>query len=329
MANEKDRDLFKKFIQEMNDIFKSDDFAKSIEGKNQKNLLDDLFALERQFRATLQETPEGRNMYSEFMDFILNEKRNILSTRIYFRERQSAFSTKIAPAFHKKKFQMLFRFRINYNFAKWIVERYTGPRYKRLRFLYGKIIDLRKTLCEQNLPLAINRAKIFWSKSPSFHIEYMDLVQSSAEGLMSAIDKFVPPYRTVFRSVAISRMTLNMTEENSSITVKLSPREKRILYRVNKAKLNDKLNSSGEVLDYVKVSFGNVTQDVLSMIVSAASQAPNLEDVSSNVGELDDQEGIENVVSNQELMEKIRIALDSLSVFDRKILCLKYGIVDE
>lgn len=329
MVKEAKWDLFKKFIKEMNEIFKSEDFVNSIDGRNQKNLLDDLFDLEKQFKTTLQETPEGRSVYADFMDFILHEKGNILSTRVYFREKQDTFSAKIAPAFHKKKPQMLYKFRINYQFAKWVVERYTGPRYKRLRFLYKKIIELRKVLCEQNLPLAINRAKIFWSKSPSFHMEYMDLVQSSAEGLMSAIDKFVPPYRTVFRSVAIGRMSLNMTEENSTTIVKLSPREKRILYRMNKAKTDDKINTDQEVLDFVRESFKNVTTDNLSKIAAAASQSYNLDDKTKYVADLTEVNDVEKAVEKQELMKKIRGFIDSLSVLDRKILYLKYGILDE
>lgn len=327
MVKKAERDLFKKFIQEMNGIFESEDFANYIEGRNQKNLLDDLFDLERQFKVTLQSSPEGRAVYSLFMDYILNEKRNILSTRIFFREKQETFSKKIAPAFHKVKPHLLYKFKINYQFAKWVIERYKGPRSKKLRLLYKKIIELRKALCEQNLPLAINRAKIFWSKSPSFHIEYMDLVQSSAEGLMSAIDKFVPPYRTVFRSVAISRMTLNMTEDNSATIVRLSPRERRILYRVNKAKADKKIKTETEVLDFVRESFGNVTLGNLSKIVLAASHSYKV-DEGEFMASLSEDINAEKLTEKQELVEKIKTFFEGLPQVERKILHLKYGLFE-
>ncbi|NIP30507.1 MAG: hypothetical protein GTN59_08105, partial [Candidatus Dadabacteria bacterium] len=99
----------------------------------------------------------------------------------------------------------------------------------------------------------------------------MDFIQNANEGLMNAIDKFVPPYKTVFRSVAIGRMTLNMHTDHNATMVKFSPTEKRILYRANNAKVKAKLTDQGDILNYVKESFNSVTPEKLRDILSAAT----------------------------------------------------------
>ena len=84
------------------------------------------------------------------------------------------------------------------------------------------------------MPLAISRARIFWSRTPKAHLTYMDFVQIACEGLLSAVDKFVPPYTPVFRSVAIGRMHGNFIEEYSETQLHFFPVDRRKIYRANK-----------------------------------------------------------------------------------------------
>jgi DNA-directed RNA polymerase specialized sigma subunit len=324
-----DNAIFRFFIRTMNDILEENE---EVDGRNQRVLLEDLFRLEDDFRITLISEPQGKVIYSDFVNFIKNEKGNILSARIYFRERQDIFSSKISNSFKTDKAYLLYRFKINYNFAKWVCDRYKGPKAKRLGIIYKKIIDIRKVLCENNIPLAINRAKIFWSKTPSSHLEYMDFIQNANEGLMNAIDKFVPPYKTVFRSVAIGRMTLNMLTDHNATVVKMSPTEKRILYRANNARVKAKLTDIDDVLEYVQQSFKNVTKEKLESILSSATGVASLDKESDDESvslkdtmEFDGPDPEQSLIT-RESTYNVHKALKSTPMLEMKIIKMKFGV---
>ena len=335
MVDDIKRDLFRRFVGEMNVMLKSDGFHDELWGRDKGALLNELFECEDKFRTSLLRSKIGRNFYSEFMKYIIEEKKNILSARVYFRERQSAFSDDITNAFREFKPEVLYDLRINYRFAKWIVERistYT-PYHKRMRGQYKKILVLRELLCKMNLPLVINRAKIFWSKSGiSLCVDYLDLVQASAEGLLSAIDKFVPPYKSVFCSVAIGRMTLNMTTDNSVTAVKLSPQEKRILYRVNNAKNKAKLSEDKDILKYVNESFGDVTAGNLSQIMTAVSQTVSIDSAMESGTFMEDKIGdgksLEQELEKRDIVSQLYVCLSKCPALEKKIILLKLGEFD-
>ena len=302
-----------------------------VDDRTQGQLLNDLFALEHRFKTVLLSSPSGAVVYQKFMDFILNEKGNILTTRVYFRERQKTFSKKISVAFHKKNPSSLHKFKINYLFAKWACQHYKGPNKRTLNNLLKKIGELRKIICENNLPLAINRSKIFWSKVPESHLDYMDLIQTASEGLMNAIDKFVPPYRTVFRAVAIGRMTLNMITDNNSTLLKFSPKERRILYRANNAKNKRKLFKDEEIVNYVSESFDGVTNQSLHKLIAAASRStasidekrgdalPLIDKISGDVS-------LEDTIVLNDFTTKFRYAITKLPLMMHKVIRLKFGV---
>jgi DNA-directed RNA polymerase specialized sigma subunit len=325
--------IFYRFVAEMSEILNNSTFNYD----DQKKLLKKLFAVEKKFKDTLLSTPNGRNVYKSFMKFILNDQKNILAARIYFRERQDTFSNKIAKAFHQNKPEKLFKFRINYVFAVWACKNIKRKNKKLLRLLED-MKTLRNNLCEMNLPLAINRSKIFWSKIPDSHLEYMDLIQTSSEGLLIAIDKFVPPFKLVFRSVAIGRMVAYMIEDNSETIIKLSPTERRILYLINKAKNTEKAENEDEILKFVKKSFPNVTKEHLNELMNA-SKTVNI-DISANKNESDkdsmqkkeadiffkSSNNLEEDIVNNDLKRKLVPATKNLSVLEKKVLSLTYGI---
>lgn len=324
-----DQDIFKNFIRTMNDVLMENT---EVDGRNQQSLLEDLFEIEEDFKKTLISTQEGRDIYIKFISFIVEEKGNILSARTYFRERQEVFSSKISRCFKERNSGDLFEFHINYHFMKWTCSIYKGKNQKKLVNIFNSAVSLRKVLCENNIPLAINRAKIFWSRIPNSHLEYMDFIQNASEGLMNAIDKFVPPYKAVFRSVAIGRMTLNMLTDHNATAVKFSPTERRILYRANNARVKAKLTNPSEVLEYVNQSFKSVTPEKLQEILSAAGEL-----VSMNV-QNDENEGTlqdtfvsdtpdpETSFLTKELMSKINNAMVNIPMIEAKIIRLKFSL---
>lgn len=330
--------LFYKFVGEMSEIL-----DKSVHGyDDQKKLLKQLFSIEKEFKEILTSSAKGKEIYKDFMRFILNEEGNILSARVYFRERQNTFSNKIAKAFHQNKPEKLHKFKINFTFAAWVMKR-NNIKNKKLKKLFEEMKALRNELCEMNLPLAINRSKIFWSKTPECHLEYMDLIQASSEGLLIAIDKFVPPFKQVFRSVAIGRMVAYMIEDNSETVVKLSPTEKRILYLANKAKNSEKLDNEKDILEYINQTFPNVTQDYLTRLKEASSVV-DIEQVGVNTENngpsfnnknakqkaaerfFKSEKNMEENLINEDLKKKILFASKDLSIFEKKVLSLTYGV---
>lgn len=317
--------LFDMFAREMNYVLGNS----LVTYNDQEELLKKLFKAEREFKAELLRTKRGRDVYVQFMNYILNERNNILAARIYFRERQNTFSRRIAKTFYREKPHGLARFRINYWFAYWTVQ-HSRPN-KKLLSTFDEIKDLRRQLCETNMPLAINRAKIFWSKVPESKLEYMDLIQACSEGLMNAIDKFVPPYREVFRSTAIGRMLSNMIDDYNSTIIKFSPKERRIIYRAKNAKNKQKIESPDVVVRYVNESFKGVTNSHLEKLISAATTPVSLNETTNETLEIINtfasSDDIERDAIKRELDAKLESALSGLNTLERKAILLQYGMM--
>jgi RNA polymerase sigma factor (sigma-70 family) len=282
------------------------------------------------------------------MTFILEGKKNKLSVRPYFRERQNTFSKRVFKILKAKDPQKLHKFRINYMFVKWVLEsdevelvdedgdryikttpHYGGKNRRRLQELYDQILKNREMLCENNLPLAIHYAKKFWAATPQRHLEYMDLIQDSSRGLLEAIDNFVPPYRTVFRSTAIGRMGLNMQEDYSATLVKLSPKDRRILYRARKAKQTNADISGNELAKFVSESFKGTTAAEIEMLEIAANQTMSIDhspDGSRPMSEtLEDPNSAADKVEKSELSAKLAVLMEKLKTIEKKVLIMKHG----
>lgn len=345
-------DLFRKFVDEMDSMLRENE---DVNGKSQRQLLNDLFKLESEFKRVLLSTPHGKTVYKRFMTFILDEKKNKLSIRPYFRERQDTFSNRMFPILDRRDHEKLHRFRINYLFAKWVLEsdveqkkaerpignivlishevpRYRGPHRDKLNSLYTSITACRTMLCENNLPLAIHWAKRFWSKIPKVHkshMEYMDFIQESNRGLLEAIDNFVPPYRTVFRSTAIGRMGLNMSDMNSSTLIKMSPKDRRILYRVRLAREGNPNIASEDLVKFVNESFKGVTASYIAELEAATVGMASLDqttDGSRSMSEtIGDPHGTEDLVEKQQVLAKLTLALERLKIIEKKVIMMKHG----
>lgn len=341
------KSLFQQFVAEMNDILKTDD-----ESMSQRKAMESLYRLEKSFKQTVfSDKKSGADLYVKFMCDVLeisldtfaqyksgklsrkdfNEKvqGNMLSCRVYFREGQDTFNEHLFKAFHKLRPNMLHKFAINYLFIKWAFQNYKGPHKRALGRIKKQVEEIRSKLCERNLPLAINRAKTFWSKVPESHLEYMDMIQASCEGLLVAVDKFVPSYGSTFGSVAIGRITLNLTTDYSATMVKMSPKEKRILYRTNKAKRSGKELTHDEVTDYVNKSFKGVSKDEIARIESAATNVASIHSAPEGGLSLEQtlpaESSTENEYIDRELKEKLFNELKELTILEVKILKLKNG----
>jgi len=336
-------DHFKRFADGLRAVI-----ASKATDESQKDQVEGLVRKETRLRRFLTGHPAGRALYREFVRYIVHERKNILSARPFFRERQEVFSARIAPALKAYAPSRLHDFKVNYTFIAFALERYRGRRRRALEALAGDVRAHREALVERNLPLAINRAKLFWSKVPhSSAMEYMDLVQTATEGLISAVDKFVPPYTTVFRSVAIGRMAGNMVETYSDTTVHFYPSDKRELYRANITSHRKNMTDLGKVVDEMNRQRREVWDDAvksdpglaepkymgkedLHQLMRAASPLS----MDSRLGGDDTQQtmysrmtdpspGPEERTAGAEAYGSMVSAMSCLTIFERKVLALR------
>lgn len=185
----------------------------------QRKQLRNLINLEAQFRDALIRHRWGLNVYRDFVTYIVETRANILAARPFFRERSKVFTASISPALKERNDKTLYKYRINWSFVEWVVKARKWRPGSPILALANQIRKQRIEIVEQNLPLAISQARQFWNATPPSHLSYMDIVQIQCQGMLLAVDKFVPPndkrmsekeslarYRT-FRAVAIGIMT--------------------------------------------------------------------------------------------------------------------------
>lgn len=310
----------------------------------QRRQVEALVGLEKEFRKTLIRHRYGPLVYKRFVKHIVEEKRNILAARPFFRERQQVFTSQISKALQDRSDKTLYKFHGNYQFIMFAMAQYKWDPRCRLVKIAEDIGRLRTELVEMNLPLAISRARIFWSRTPKSHLSYMDLVQISCEGLISAVDKFCLPFSRVFRAVMIGRSVGNLIENYSQTEIHFYPPDKRKIYRANKI-MRKYGNGIGQVIDFEKMA-KEINKDLnlphptneyeIASLISAAScvsaDSPGIgvmgSDYDSDSSPVNRFAAPESVrpdvqVENHDLLVCLEQAIRQLSIMDQKLLRLK------
>jgi DNA-directed RNA polymerase specialized sigma subunit len=305
----------------------------------QKRQIENLVSLEKEFRRTLIKHPWGPGVYKAFVRHICDEKRNILAARPYFRERQEIFSKHISKALKAKADKGLYRFHFNIQFVLFALSVYRWHQNSQVMKLARQIFAARTELIEMNLPLAISRARIFWSRTPESQLSYMDLVQITAEGLMSGIDKFVLPYSQAFRHMVIGRMIGNLIEQYSETLLHFYPLDKKKLYRVNKilAKCGDSPDFEAiaeEINRDLPLSHRTTPEEIANLLAAASTVSADApagaeegEDVTESMP-LDTFHADESThpdvrVEEAEALAVISQSIPELPMLERKLLRLK------
>jgi hypothetical protein len=201
----------------------------------QQRQVDELSALELEWRKEIVNSKWCELTYGYFVTYICEDLHNIRAARPYFRERQVGFSRKVSRPLRNRNWRALLRLHPNYNFIALVMRARKWPKTSRPVKLLQQITALRNELVLVNMPLAISRTKIFWRKTPHSHMSFMDLLSEAASGFLSAVDKFQGPYTQKWKSVAIGRAHGNFIESYSSTLLHFFPLDKQRLYRANKA----------------------------------------------------------------------------------------------
>lgn len=355
MTQQDDLGHFKKFANDLEKRIASYNEPDANAYDLQKRQMEELVALEDEFRRTLIDHRWGRATYKAFVEFIRDDRRNILDARPYFRARKELFTDSISPALKSRSEIQLFPFPINYQFIAFVMRTkgwHKAGLGQPIVRIHEKIKKLRLEIVEMNMPLAINRARIF-QRHRRAHLTHMDLVQIACSGLMDAVDKFTLPFRKSFRGVIIGRIVGNFIEENSKTTLHFYPVDRRKIYRANKA--NSRL--SGEALDFDKLAevvnkktthrFSQDEEQVLAEDVKEVQKTDGAElagllsasgclslDSPPEEDDKDARHGNRWDVAPEssrpdvqaeasEVMERVTAAIATLSIFERKLLRLK------
>lgn len=320
------------------------------EGKvgDQQAQVEKLVELERKFRNDICKYSKAAEVYLKFINFVCDSEHglgNILSAQSYFREMSKDFNQDISPAIKNKDVQTLMTFDINYQLIKFIEDNWDGPLPSRSQKYLLELVETRRILIENNLPLAINRAKIFYKKTPRSHLGLLDLIDICVYGLIVGVDKYANDYTTVWRSVGIGRMVGFMIEEYSKSFIRLYPSDKKILYRANALKYRLKIENISELTDAVNESFEKDKKEgkAIPKLPISEVQIRTLLNSSSYVSadaiggddEENEQDGasiydytahsdcVEEEVENRDMIRNVIKASENLQIIEKKIIKLK------
>jgi DNA-directed RNA polymerase specialized sigma subunit len=303
----------------------------------QRKQVDGLALLEDEFRETLLSHKQCPVIYRAFFRYIREVKRNILNARPFFRERQEVFASGISEALKKQDLGAIGRYHLNYHFVRFAMRVIHWGKYSKLSKISKKIEQAREELIIMNLPLVVSRARVFWSRTPKAHLSFMDLIQIGVEGLIAGVDKYAGLYSHAWCGVCIGRMTGNFISCYSAAMLHFYPSDQRKIYRAHKY-LSKHLKGDFDIGDVVKRVNDNAGEnqktndEELADLIAAASmlsadtKAPGeIEDIPANINKFEapHESRPDVMVETNEAMAKMKLAIESLCVFDKKILRLK------
>lgn len=315
------------------------------DGTIQEEQVNELMDAERKFKETILKYRQSTQVYKKFLQKVCVTNKNILSARPYFRETAVTFSKKITPIIkacskNENMIEELKQFDINYQFIKFIRNSWLGPFPKRAEQLYNRVHVARNKLIENNMPLAINRAKLFHRKTPKGHLTLIDFINICAMGLAAGVDKYVGKYSPVFRSVCIGRMVGNMIDSYSETMLHFYPSDKRVLYKAHTIRGRKGITDIAELTAAVNQAFkedkeegktipkSDIDVSELSALMSAASTVSadaTVNEEGQGVYQFtpDETQDIEGKYIEQEDTSRMLAAAKTLPLMHQKILKLK------
>jgi hypothetical protein len=309
-------------------------------GTTQQEEVEELLDAEKKFKVAVLQYRQSTEVYKKFLQLVCIKNRNILSARPYFRESAVNFSKKVTPAIKTGDIEKLKTFDINYQFIKFIRQTWLGPFPKRAEQLFIRVHKAREILIQNNMPLAIDRAKIFYRKTPKSHLSLLDMIGICGLGLAAGVDKWCGPYSPVFRSVCIGRMVGNLIDSYSETMLHFYPSDKRVLYKAHTIRGRQGIDDVKELTEAVNKSFKNdekegksipkheVKVGELNSLMSAAStvssdQTVNEEGYGVYHFTTDPDQDVEGDYIHKESLGQMVSLINELPLIHRKVLALK------
>lgn len=300
----------------------------------QKKQVERMMELEEMFRKTINSYKQSDKIYYKFLMFIKIEKGNILTARPYFRENSKTFGEFISPAFKEDDVEEIKRFHINYKFILFVIENWRGNLPKKAIKAWEEHQQVRQRIIENSMPLAINMAMKFYKATPKNHLSLMDMISSSVAGLCTGVDKWVGPFRTVFRSVCIARMKSNIMDLYNQTSLHYFPSDKKIIYKANLLKSREKIEDPELLLEainhYLKESGDKrvLEEYELNDILNGS----NIRSVETEVDDegftiydtyIDKKSDVETNVAKKDATQAMLYACQNLDLIEQKVIRLK------
>lgn len=310
------------------------------DGTIQKEQVEELLDAENKFKLHIMKYKASTWAYEAFWQKVCLQNKNILSARPYFRESAITFSKKITPAIKATDIETLKTFNINYQLIKFIKDNWKGKWDERMEKLFQRVFVARTKLIQNNMPLAVNRAKLFYRKTPKSHLTLIDFIGICAMGLAAGVDKWNGPYSPVFRSVCIGRMVGNMIDSYSETMLHFYPSDKRILYKAHTLRSRRGIDDVKELTKAVKEAFIEDAKEGKSIPknkidvgeLSSLMQAASIVSADATVNDegfgvysftMDDKQDIEKDYIDKEATDAMLELSKRLPILHRKILRLK------
>lgn len=317
--NQIDQKNYKKFLEELNKTPFDNNF-------DSKKAIIELQKLENSFKKKLLNSKKNISHYEKFVDFILNEEKNILRAKIYFREPEGVFFSKISKMIRDKDIKGLTAFNMNYKFISIVMQDEELSKRKDLSTIFNKIVSIRKTIMDKNMPLIINRARLYQFKSRKFSEDPVDFIQTGTEGFVSAIDKFVVKKDHNFNGYAIGWIQAVLMAEFSTSFLRLPDKGRKILYRANIAIFRHGMKDMNKVLEFVKEKYPNTTKELLDSIIISSQNPEPIQNLNENEDSVEDKIDQEESIIKNEMKKKLYSAIEKLPIINRKVIILKGGL---
>lgn len=324
----------KAYLKEMNnEIVLQTDF-------NLRNEFRKLFKLEKEYILKIKKTEFGLKFFEQFCkDIKINNDKLIV--RNYFREKESNFKDLIYKFIDKNNYKSLMSRRFNYKFCTLIhssvkeSNEIGAETLLELNSIMLQMKTIRDGIFNQFAYLALNRAKIFFSKNTSHMIDFSDYIQASNEALLNAIDKFLvgqkPEYFYVLMNGRMLGYLLNIQITMSS-TISFGESIKKKIYKARRElrQMGDEasIKKIAEIInlaDYdLSMLLNSYKYNYLQKSVDDENQKPHL--LESNIISETANMGFLNI-ETKDAVSKIYDILKDVSIVQKKILIMK-GIIN-
>lgn len=302
--------------------------------KKQKAQVERMMELEEIFRKTINSYKQSDKIYYKFLIYIKVERGNILMARPFFRENSKTFGKDISPAFKDGDIEKIKQFHINYKFILFAMENWKGTVPQKAADAWKEHQEVRREIIENSMPMAINEAMKFYKAVPRNHTNLMDIINASVSGLCIGVDKWVGPFRTVFRSVCLSRMKSNIMDVYNQTFLHYYPSDKKIIYKSNLLKVREKIEDQGILLEAINnyLEENNDKRVLENYELQDLLNGSNLESIELQVDEdgftiydtyVDENNNLENNVEKLDCLKRVMVGCKNLKTIERKIIKLK------
>lgn len=302
--------------------------------KKQKAQVERMMELEEIFRKTINSYKQSDKIYYKFLIYIKIEKGNILMARPFFRENSKTFGKNISPAFKEDNIQKIKEFHINYKFILFVIENWKGNVPTKAMDAWQEHQEVRRQLIENSMPMAINEAMKFYKAVPKNHTTLMDIINASVAGLCIGVDKWVGPFKTVFRSVCLSRMKSNIMDVYNQTFLHYYPSDKKIIYKSNLLKSREKIKDPEKLLKAInnyleenkdkRILQNHELQDLLNGSDLESIEINSTEDGFSVYDTyIDEDDDMEKNIERSDSLKNILVKMKNLLIIERKIIKLK------